>query len=697
MQIRHILLLLTFVFLTAATTHGQQSVGRAEDDSAFTPVQQRLTPTGIQVHLPGMRPQAVALSPNGKCLVTSGKTSQLVVLDPDTGKVLQKVPFPAESVTQPPADPSANNLQPDKRGQISYTGLVFSPAGDRLYLSNVNGSIKVFAVDDASTITPSHTIPLPPAKAPKRSAEIPSGITLSNDGNRLYVCGNLSNRILEIDANSNQILRTFDVGVAPYDVKIASGTLVVSNWGGRRPDDSSTIGPAGRGTTVRVDPVRHIASEGSVSIIDLDTETITEIVTGKHASAVAISPDSSYSIVANAADDFLSVISLQQMKVVDKIWARAKPSDLFGASPNAIAIDPDGETMYVANGTQNAIAVIDLDLDDVGESRMTGLIPVGWFPGSVVLDAQRNRLHVANTKGLPVRPRPREKSAGFNTHMYTGSVSLVDIPDDQQLATLTKRATENMSDDRIRDALRPPRDGRPPRPIPQRIGEPSPIKHVVYIIKENRTYDQVFGERKDGNGDPGLCIFGRNVTPNFHKLADEFGLLDNTYCAGILSADGHQWSASAMATDYMEKSFAGFPRSYPDGMLESDVDALAYSPAGFLWDNAVQHGVSIRNYGEFMIPTVRFRDPAKSGSPKFMDCYNAWKNQTGEVLFSCKPGIESVRGFSPDKYVGWNMSVPDGYRADFILNELKTFEKQKEFPSLTIVCLPNDHTSGTSR
>ena len=237
--------------------------------------------------------------------------------------------------------------------------------------------------------------------------------------------------------------------------------------------------------------------------------------------------------------------------------------------------------------------------------------------------------------------------------------------------------------------------GQPARAIPERIGEPSLIKHVVYVIKENRTYDQVFGDLERGRGQADLCIFGRKITPNQHKLVDEFVLLDNAYCAGILSADGHQWSTTASSTDYMEKSFAGFPRSYPDGMEDDDIDALAYSPAGFIWDNAVAKGVSIRNYGEFMMPRVRFRDPNRSGTPDFLSCYRTWKGETDEVIFQSEPGIESVRPFSPTDYVGWEMSVPDQYRADFILDELKQFEADGSFPQLTIICLPNDHASGT--
>ena len=232
--------------------------------------------------------------------------------------------------------------------------------------------------------------------------------------------------------------------------------------------------------------------------------------------------------------------------------------------------------------------------------------------------------------------------------------------------------------------------------MPERIGEPSLIKHVVYVIKENRTYDQVLGDVAAGNGDPRLCIFGAQITPNQHKLVREFVLLDNTYCAGILSADGHQWSTTAIGTDYLERSFAGWPRSYPDGMGEDEADALAYSPAGFLWDNALRHGVRIRNYGEFMAPAVKWRDPGKKGTPDFLANYRTWKGESDEAVFASEPMIETIRPFSPTAYVGWEMAVPDQFRADFILAELKGFVARGEFPQLTIICLPNDHTSGTS-
>ena len=677
-----------------------EKVGRAGTNRTVLPVNQVVTPLGRQVELPGLRPQVLAFSPDGKLLVVSGKTSELVVLDPVTGAIRQRVTLPDEKVNEPPPDVvSPNILKPDKEGQVSFTGLVFSTDGRRIFLSNVNGSLKVFTVAADGTVAPSHSLPLPPANAPRRKQEIPAGLALSADGTKLYVCGNLSNTLLELEAATGKVLRTFDVGVAPYGVVLVGDKAYISNWGGRRPESSDLTGPAGRGTEVRVDPVRFIASEGSVSVIGLKTgKAMTEILTALHASALAVSPDRRYVVCANAGSDNLSVIDTRTDKVVETIWVKAKPSDLFGASPNALAFDLRGKTLYVANGTQNAIAVIGFDPGE-RESKLTGLIPVGWFPGALAFDAARGTLAVANIKGHAAEKKrgKEDGKTGFNSHQYWGSVSLVPVPKKRDLPKLSETVMRNLRREAVVASKLPPRAGQPARPVPERIGEPSVFKHVVYIIKENRTYDQVLGDMKEGNGDASLCIFGEKFTPNQHKLSRNFVLLDNTYCSAILSADGHQWSTTAFATDYMEKSFAGFPRSYPDGMGEDENDALAYSPAGFLWDNALAHGKTLRDYGEFAAPAVKWRDPKRKGEPKFMDSYRQWKGESDDVVFKSYPMVASLKPHMPTGYVGWAMNVPDQFRADFFIRELKEFEAKGEWPNLILICLPNDHTSGTGK
>ena len=680
---------------SAASFASEERVGKAGRNRYVTPANQVLTPAGFQVELPGMRPQAIALSPDGRILITSGKTAELVVIDPTTGSVIQRVGLPSETNAPPTPDAvSANILQPDKDGQVSFTGLIFSPHGRRVYLANVNGSVKVFGVDDQHKLAPLFTISLPEVKAVDRKAEIPAGLVLSPDGRKLYVALNLSNRLGEFDADTGKLLRTWDVGVAPYDVVLKGTKAYVSNWGGRRPATNSITGPAGRGTLVRVDPVRHIANEGSVTIVDLTgKQPAKELIVGLHSSAMALSPDGRFLVIANAASDTLSVIDTSTDRIVETIWTRRNAADLFGAAPNALVFDSSGRTLYVCNGTQNAIAVISFK---PGESRLTGLIPVGWYPGAIVHDDSRRALYVANIKGIgSTKKLAPGEAAKFKSGQHFGTLSLVPIPTGKQLANHTRTALNNFRHGAIQAARLPARPGQPARPVPERSGEPSVFKHVVYIIKENRTYDQVFGALKEGNGDPSLCIFGENITPNQHKMVRDFVLLDNTYCSGILSADGHQWADTGITTDYMEKSFAGFPRSYPDGMEDSDVDAIAYAPSGFIWDNVLAHGKTMRDYGEFAITVKSWKDKSMKGEPKFLDHYREFIDGTTNINLSSRPAIESLRPHLNTNTVGWDMDVPDVFRAAQFIKDLREFEQKGEMPNFILICLPNDHTSGT--
>ncbi len=668
----------------------RETVGPQGNGRTVLPVNQTISPAGKQVELRNMRPQALALSPDGKMLITSGKTNELLAIDPQNGAILQRVTLPSEK-NKPDVPVSDHILEPDKNGQLSFTGLLFSPDGTKIYLSNVNGSIKIFGVENGK-ITPQLSLALPETKLAQRKAEIPAGLALSGDGKTLYVCANLSNGLLEMDAQSGKVLRRMETGALPYDVLLLNGKAYVSNWGGRVADDKSTTGPAGRGTVVRVDPIRHIASEGSLSIIDLKSGTAQEILTGKHASALALSPDKKHLVVANAGEDTLSVLDTRTDKIVETVSLRE--DDLFGSSPNALAFSTDGQRLFVALGTRNCVTQIAFR---AGRCRVMGKIPTGWFPGALAYDENRKMLHVANIKGVGSgHPVASGAPIKYNTHQYFGTLSLIPLPNAEQLAHYsgvvdwnTRRAMTNV-------AKLEARPNQPPRPIPQRVGEPSVFKHVVYIIKENRTYDQVLGDIKEGNGDASLCIFGENITPNQHKIAREFTLLDNTYCSGILSADGHQWADTGFATDYMERSFAGFPRSYPDGMSDSDVDAMAYSPTGFIWDNVLKHGKTVRDYGEFTIEEAGWMDGNRKGKPTFKEYYDDFLKGGKETKISCRPAIESLRAHIKTDTVGWNMRVPDVVRAAKFIEELKAFEKSGEMPNFTIICLPNDHTSGTS-
>ena len=692
-----------------------ETVGRATN-GFVTPVNQRLTPAGILVELPRMRPNALALSPDGKLLVTAGLTHELVAVNPVTGEILQRVPFPSDQIHEEKPVVEAI-LNPDEKAQLSFTGLKFSPDGTRIYLANVNGDIKVFGVGKDRKISPLFSIPLPPANAPVRKEEIPAGLAVSRDGKKIYVCGNLSNRLLELDATNGNVLRTWDVGVAPFDVVLGKNKIYVSNWGGRRPDAGSVTGPIGEDARVRVD-ARSIASEGSVTVIDLVAATPRrhsgntlamsrlpdgdeaspprEILTGRHACALALSPNGKFLVVANAGDDTLSVIDTRTDKIVETICARQNPGDLFGAQPNALAFDKSGKRLFVCNGTQNAVAVFQFK---PGASQLLGLIPVGWFPGAIAFDARDKQICVANVKQIyneTEKARLGATGFGHNTKQYAGSLSLVPVPTKSELEKFTHAALANLRYPLLAQAKLPARPNQLPQPVPERVGEPSVFQHVIYILKENRTYDQVLGDVAEGNGDADLCNFGERVTPNEHKFVREFTLLDNTYCSGILSADGHNWSDSGIATEYVERSFAGWPRSYPAGGfgLEGS-DALAYSPAGFIWDDALAHGKTVADFGEFTSDEKHWKDSSRKDKITFLDCYRDFANGTDAIAYSCEPDIEALRPFMMTNTIGWDLDVPDVWRAAQFIKSLKQFEAADHFPNLIIIWLPNDHTSGT--
>lgn len=676
------------------------SVGH-DGDQLITPVNQVVTPAGRYVELPGQRPEALALSPDGKTLVTAGLTHELLVLDPVTGQIRQRVGLPADTMTEQGPVVSAI-LNPNEKAQLSFTGLKFSPDGTHIYFADVNGDVKVFGVDRKGTVSPRFSIPLPPVEGLDRTNEIAAGLAVSADGRRLYVAGNLSNRLLEVEAATGKILRTWPVGVAPFDVVLAGHKVYVSNWGGRRPDATSVVGPAGHGSLVRTD-ARGVASEGSVTVIDLGAATgaasnapVREVVLGPHASAMALSPNGRWLVVASTGSDLLSVIDTRKDEVAESVTARQNPGDLFGAQPDALAFDASGKTLYCANATQNALAVFHFE---PGQTRLLGCLPTGWFPSAVVYDARHKVLCVANLKDITrkvEKARVGASGSGFNSREYAGSLSLIPVPDKADLGPMTQKVLDNLRYPLLAQAGLPPRLNRVPVPVPQRVGETSVFKHVLYIIKENRSYDQLLGDVTNGNGAPELCSFGAQVTPNQHQLVHDFVLLDNTYCSGILSADGHNWTDAALASDYVERSFASWPRSYPAGGFGVEgADALAYSPAGFIWDDALAHGKTFHDFGEYTTTKKHWKDSAQTGKIGFAEVWHDFTSGAQAIEYAGQPDIESLRRYMEPGWPSWDLDVPDAVRAAKFIAWLKAREADGDLPALTILWLPNDHTSGT--
>lgn len=674
------LLVVSLVSLTQAAglllspqDYDQQRMGEAVDGRIIIPTNQVLSPIGKQVAFTG-RPTDLALSPDGRWIAVLSRYDVLII-STETGEIISRADH--------------------KSG--SFNGIVFSPDGDRLFASNVYGRIGVFAVSEQGELTVNAAIKLP---AKRGSSGLPSGLAIDSAGTSLWVVLNMNNTLAEIGLFDQKLIREIPVGNAPYGVVLVGDKAYVSNWAGRHPGADDPTGPSGKATRVRVDSVRNIASEGTVSVIDLVSGTeIDQIQVGLHPSGMAVTPDHRFVCVANANSDSISVIEIATDKIVETISTRPDPKLLFGSSPNAIAFSADGNTMYVSNGTNNCIAVIEFR---PSQSRLTGCLPTGWYPAGIVVDAARKSIYVANIKGVGSRNldwkgkrKVKGKQVlGFNSHDYLGTVSMIKLPTADELLSHTRNVLENNRLNIAINALAPARQGIAPRPVPQRHGEPSVFKHVLYIIKENRTYDQVLGDIERAEGDESLCIFGAEVTPNHHKLVDEFVLLDNFYCSGTLSADGHQWTNEAYVTDYIEKSYGSWPRavrSYPF----NGGDALAYAPSGFLWDNVLSHGKTLRVYGEFVGATVRWKDRKKTRKPTFMQCYRDFIDKKDQIEVKATARIETIAPHICPTSIGFPGIVPDIHRAQQFIDELKQFEIEGTLPNFMVMLLPNDHTTGT--
>jgi YVTN family beta-propeller protein len=647
-------------------------VGENDRHRSVVVTNQILSPLGEQVSF-SSRPTAVALSPDGRSIgVLCHNSVQLI--DLRSAKITGSAGISG-----------------------SYNGIVFSRDGTKIYASGLKGAIEVYSVDESGKIAALSSIKLPMSPKGKAPEPIPAGLALDPKNERLWAALSLRNSVAEIDLGSRRVLREITVGNAPYDVICAAGKIYVSNWAGRRPQDGDATGPSGSAARVRVDPRTNIASEGSVSVIDpAKGEAIKEIVVGRHASGLAASPDGRFVCVANANEDTVSVINTASDTVVNTISTRPAADLLWGSAPNALTFTPDGKTLYVSNGANNAVAVIAFAPP---KSRMLGCFPVGWYPAGLAVDAKRNTLVVANVKGngkQSVETKGKVKNRGndiygYNSRAHLGTVSFVPLPKAEDLPRHTATVLANNRQTAARMAALQPRKEAPSRPVPERIGEPSPIKHVLYIIKENRTYDQVFGDMPQGEGYPEFCIFGREITPNQHKLAEEFVLLDNFYCCGVLSADGHQWTDEAYATDYIEKSFGGWPRSYPfDGE-----DALAYAGTGFIWDNALARGKTLRIYGEFVSASIHWKDRTRKDKLTYLDCLQDYRDGTDNVVVRARANIKTLEPYLCPTAIGFPSIVPDQHRAEQFIRELKEFEKRGELPNLMIMELPNDHTTGT--
>lgn len=525
----------------------------------------------------------------------------------------------------------------------------------------------------------------------------------------LYVVLNGNNQVSRIRVRDQQLIWTANTGVAPYGITIVNNSLYVTNWGGPTPTDTLNRETAGVpwGSTY-IDPKTGATKFGTVSVFNKTTgEKTNEISVGLHPNAIIHSTDNRFIYVANGNSDYISVINVNTSMVIDTI-----PVSLYnikkyyeGSTPNALAIDPSGKFLYVANGMNNALAVIETgvaaNLEKLNNPHLTGFIPTEAYPSGIILldknifvtnlEATGARVN-SNTilKGLSASKKsdiPITEEGAYNSHKQLASVSFIPMPNQKQLDLYTEKVKKlNMVYLNIL-SRKLPRKGIAPQPIPERIGEPSLFKHVIYIIKENRTYDQVLGDMKQGNGKASLCIFGENITPNQHQLSKDFLLMDNYLTSGKCSAEGHQWTDAAMVNDYVEKNVRAWFRSYP----HVQQDAMVYDKEGFIWNNALDHGKTVRIYGETCVPKI---DSSYSWTTVYQRTINNQPIKVENITT-----ISRVRPILSPDYPGFdNPKINDQLRARAFINELNEFEQKPgdQLPQLMILALPSDHTVGTN-
>jgi len=626
-----------------------------------------------------------SLSPDGKWIAVEGRYS-VVIINPATKKIASRFALKSHF-----ANDGLMN---------TYSGISWRKTADgyELYWSTLGKtkSLVVQAAWNGKKISVLKTFSFETVK-PAQTA-LPNEVLVTEEVGSpvLYVVLNGNNTVEKLDINTGKTIWSSPVGVAPFGIAAANGKLYVTNWAGSVPDkgDADVAGvPWG---LAKVDPLTGATREGTLQVLDPRTgKSLKEIKVGLHPNDIVAGKDQKFIFVANANSDMVSVINTGTDEVSEQISVRLSPdkNDYFGDSPNGLAINGNGGTLYVANGMDNALAVVKLGklssaTSTENKSNVSGFIPTGAYPGGIAL-YQDTLLFVANIEAEGSRiPTVSEKTgkANYNSHRLMASVSVIPVPQKSTLQKYTGKVIKSNQFFRLALTEKLPRKNVAPAPVPVRIGEPSVFKHVVYIIKENRTYDQVLGDVKAGDGDSTLCTFGKKVTPNTHKIVDEFLLLDNYYASGKCSAEGHQWTDMGIVTDYVEKNVRAWIRSYP----HVQTDALVYAPTGFIWDNAMRAGKSVRIYGEAC-------DVEFDKSLNWTSIYGGFLK--GEKLdFKNKTTIKPVENILSQNFPSSdNHAIPDVLRAKAFIDELNAYDKMEgdQWPELMVMALSNDHTTGT--
>jgi YVTN family beta-propeller protein len=676
---------------------------------------QILTPAGIQVDLGiRVRAKAIALNPNLKshtaAVLTMGASEAVEVFDTETGVVLQNYMA----------------LGHDSSG--SYSGIAYSADGKHLLFSQDSSNVTIANVTPEGLLEDNTQVSVPPdnsfiscfpnspigdygrscATFYNPYTSYPGGIALSADGTSAYALLNQNNTLTKINlaASTPTEGAQIRVGNAPHSIVInkAGTTAYVSNEGGREATEAD-FQIYSAGTEIVADPVVGAAITGTVSVVDLPSMTVTaNISTGLHPTGLAFY--GKYLLVANAYSDTISVIDTNTNTVAWTVSVGLPigvpgQGPAYGAGPNSIAVDPGKHTAYVALYNANSIAVVNLVKG--AANPVVGMIPVGYAPASVVLDKAKNTLIVANDKGIGTRYSFECDAGvcGYNTHQDNGTVSIVPVPSTGTLATMTNQVFENNHWD-LAQNIQSASGGSPKTKavaLPKKIGDPSLIKHVFLIIRENRTYDQILGDVAAGNGDASLAVFGGKDTPNAHKLVKRFPLFDNFYDPSRQSADGHQWIAEGMAPYADDIQSPDWNRSYPGGNAG---DALAYQNKGFLFSEAAAAGQTVKIYGEYVENDTFLQPNGSTSEPSWSDFYaDAKKFEAGQesTLYyqntvQAESSVPAVYQHLIKNFPQFDLGIPDQFRVDLWVQDFKNDVKAGTVPALSILWVIDDHTGG---
>jgi YVTN family beta-propeller protein len=688
---------------------------------------QIITPAGTQVDLGiRVRAKAIALNPSVKshtaAVLTLGASEAVEIFDTNTGIVLQDYA----------------TFGKDSSG--SYSGIAYSANGKYLVFSQDSSNVTIAKVnaqglleDDAQVyVAPDNSFIACFPNSPPASygnpcgsfysgyTSYPGGVALSKDGSSAYALLNQNDTLTQIDLTANPPTQgtQIRVGNAPHSIVIASNgtTAYISNEGGRAATEADfQINSAG--TEIVADPFVGAAITGTVSVVDLPTMTVmATISTGLHPTGMAFYGGNL--LVANTYSDTISVIDTAT-NVVARTINLGLPigvpgkGSAYGAGPNSIAVDHNKAVAYVALYNANAIAVV--DLSPGATNPVLGMIPVAYAPSSVVLDKANNTLLVANDKGIGTR-LSYECDHGvcdYNTHQDNGTVSIVPVPLPETLQAMTQQVIYNNHWD-LAQNIASASGGNPktkPVALPAKIGDPSLIKHVFLIVRENRTYDQVLGDVAAGNGDPLLAVFGGKDTPNAHLWVQRFPLLDNFYDPSRQSADGHQWIQEGMAPYADDIQSPDWVRSYPGGNAG---DALAYQKKGFLFSEAEAAGLPVKIYGEYIENDLYLQGDGSygpAGEPSWSQFYA--DSQCFEGGPDCGPpgtpgektlfyqneilaqsSIPAVNSYMVKNFPYFDLGIPDQFRVDLWVQDFNNDVAHSTVPAMEQLWIMCDHTTG---